>query len=79
MIYTDPMAIRAAIFVIPTAAVSGVVLLLNGLDAGAGVAAAALGMVAVAGGAALGYFADRLPELRRSRRAHPLVPHHVNR
>lgn len=37
------------------------ILLLNGLNTGAGVAAAALGLVAVAGGATLGYFADRLP------------------
>jgi hypothetical protein len=73
------MAIRIGIFAIPTAAVVGLVLLLNGLNAGAGIAAAALGVVAVASGATLGYFADRLPELPRARRAHPLVPHHVDR
>lgn len=73
------MAIRAAIFAIPAAAVTGLVLLLNGLDAGAGIAAAALGVVAVASGATLGYFADRLPELPRARRSHPLIPHHVDR
>jgi len=76
VIYTGAMAIRIAIFAIPTVAVVGLVLLLNGLDAGAGIAAAALGVVAVASGAALGYFADRLPELRRARRAHPLMSRH---
>ncbi len=73
------MAIRVAIFAIPTAAVVGLVLLLNGLDTSAGIAVAALGVVAVAGGAMLGYFADRLPELPGARRAHPLVPRHVDR
>jgi energy-converting hydrogenase Eha subunit A len=62
------MAIRVAIFAIPTVAVIGVVLLLNGLDAGTGIAVAALGSVAVLSGAAMGYFADRLPELPRARR-----------
>lgn len=70
------MAIRLAVFAVPTAAVVGLVLLLNGLDASAGIATAALGVAAVAGGTALGYFADRLPELPRPRhRAHPLIPH----
>jgi len=79
VIYTGPMAIRLAIFAVPTAAVVGLVLLLNGLDASAGIAVAALGVVAVVGGAVLGYFADHLPELQRTRRAHPLVPRHVDR
>ena len=48
----------------------GVVLLLNSLHAGAGIAAASLGLVAVLGGAALGYFADRLPGLPRVRHPH---------
>lgn len=78
MIYTDLMAIRVALFATPIAAVVGLVLLLNGLGAGAGIAVAALGFVAVASGAALGYFADQLPELPRTRRAHPLVPHHID-
>lgn len=78
MIYTDSMAIRLVLFALPAAAVVGLVLLLNGLNAGAGIAAAALGVVAVASGAALGYFADRLPEQPRARRAHPLVPHYVD-
>lgn len=76
MIYTGPMAIRIALFAIPTAAVVGVVLLLNGLDAGAGIAVAALGIVAVASGAAFGYFADRLPELPQARRPHRLAGVH---
>jgi hypothetical protein len=70
------MAIRIALFAIPTAAVVGLVLLLNGLGAGAGAAVAALGLVAVLSGAALGYFADRLPELPQVRRAHPLAGAH---
>lgn len=57
------MAIRTGLIAIPAAAVVGLVLLLNGLDAGAGIAAAAFGAVAITSGAALGYFADRLPEL----------------
>ena len=65
------MAIRIALFAIPTAAVAGLVLLLNGLDADAGIAVAALGVVAVLSGAALGYFADRLPDFPRARRRRP--------
>ncbi len=63
------MAIRIALFAIPTAAVAGLVLLLNGLDADAGIAVAALGAVAVLSGAALGYFADRLPVFPHARRS----------
>lgn len=61
------MAIRIALFVVPAIAVAGLVLLLNGLDASAGIAVAAFGLVAVATGTALGYFADRLPELPPAR------------
>jgi hypothetical protein len=57
------MVLRIALFAVPMAAVAGLVLLLNALNAEAGVAVAALGVVAVASGSALGYFADRLPEL----------------
>jgi hypothetical protein len=58
------MAICTGLIAIPAAAAVGLVLLLNSLDAGAGIAAIiALGAVAVMSGAALGYFADRLPEL----------------
>lgn len=67
------MAIRVALFVVPSAVVAGLVLLLNQLDASAGIAVAAFGLVAVTSGAALGYFADRLPEIPRSQgaSAHP--------
>jgi len=76
VIYTLAMAKRIALLAVPIAAVAGMVLLLNGFGAGAGIAAVALGVVAVLFGAALGYFVDRLPELPRARRAHSLVPHH---
>jgi hypothetical protein len=69
------MALRIALFAVPMAAAAGLVLLLNAVDAQVGVAAAAVGVLAVASGAALGYFADRLPELpwerhHRRRAAH---------
>lgn len=79
MIYTGPMAIRTAIFGLPTSAVVGMVLSLNSLNASAGIAAAALGVVAVSGGAALGYFAHRLPAVPGGRRAHRLAPRHGGR
>lgn len=62
------MAIRIALFVVPAMAVVGLVLLLNGLDASAGIAVAAFGLVTAATGAGIGYFADCLPELPSSRR-----------
>lgn len=68
MIYTGLMALRIALVSLPLAAVVVLVLLLNSLDVGAGVAVAALGLVAVAGGAALGFFANRLPEFPKARR-----------
>lgn len=71
MIYTALMALRIMLVVVPLAAVAALVLLLNSLDAGAGIAVAALGLAAVVGGAALGYFADRLPESRKTGRRHP--------
>jgi hypothetical protein len=70
------MAIRVALFAVPTVAVAGLVLLLNGLDASAGIAVAAFGLVAVTSGAALGYFADRLPEFPQIRRPHRLAGFH---
>lgn len=76
MIYTLAMAIRIALFAVPAIAMAGLVLLLNGLDAGAGIAVAAFGLVAVATGATLGYFADRLPELPSARRRHRLAGIH---
>jgi hypothetical protein len=62
------MALRIALVGLPLAAVVALVLLLNSFDASAGVAVAALGLIAVLSGAALGYFANRLPELPRARR-----------
>lgn len=73
MIYTLAMAIRIALFAVPAIVVTGLVLLLNGLGASAGVAVAVFGLFAVATGTALGYFADRLPELPRARRPHHLA------
>ncbi len=61
------MVLRIALFAVPMAAVSALVLLLNALDAQAGVAVAAFGLVAVASGVALGCFADRLPEFPGAR------------
>jgi hypothetical protein len=58
------MAIRIALFAVPAIAVAGLVVLLNGLGAGAGIAVAAFGLVAVLSGAALGCFVDRLPAAR---------------
>lgn len=71
MIYTGLMVLRIALTGLPLTAVVVLVLLLNSLDASAGVAVAVLGLVAVAGGAAIGYFADRLPEFSKARRRHP--------
>jgi hypothetical protein len=70
------MALRIALFAIPSAVVAGLVFLLNGIEAGTGIAVAAFGLVAVMSGAALGYFADRLPELPRSLRLHRLASAH---
>lgn len=64
MTYTRDMAIRIALFTIPFVAVAALVLLLNEVKAGPGIAAASFGLFAVATGTALGYFADRLPEFR---------------
>ncbi len=65
------MVPRIALVSVPVTAIVVLVLLLNSLDAGVGIAVAALGLVAVAGGAALGYFAHRLPEIRKARGDHP--------
>ena len=51
-IYTLAMAIRVSLFAVPAVVVTGLVLLLNGLDASAGIAVAAFGLVAVATGSA---------------------------
>jgi hypothetical protein len=70
------MAVRIALFAVPAITVAGLVLLLNGLDASAGIAVAAFGVIAVATGTALGYFADRLPEFPRARRPQRLAGIH---
>ena len=72
MIYAQSMTIRLALFFIPMVAAIGLVLLLNGLNAGAGVAITAYSVIAVSTGAALGCFADRLPEVRPLRKARQL-------
>jgi hypothetical protein len=64
MTYGRNMAIGIALFGIPPLAAIGLVLLLNGLDADAGLTAAAFTVVSVAIGAAIGSFADRLPGAR---------------
>ena len=74
-----------ALFVVPAAVSVGLVLLLNGVGASAGVAVISLGLVAVLSGAALGYFADQLPELpvawrrRRTQSANRLAGIHHGR
>lgn len=74
------MAIRVAIFALPMAVIAGLVLLLNGLDAGVGIAVTTFGLVVVVSGAALGFLADRLPEFPSHRRAHRLAGlHHGER
>ncbi|HEX6754153.1 MAG TPA: hypothetical protein VF093_11275 [Solirubrobacterales bacterium] len=70
------VSFRIALFAIPAAMVTGLVVLLNGLDASPGIAVVALGVVAVATGTALGYFADRLPELPGVHRHHRLAGIH---
>jgi len=71
------MAIRIGLFAGPVLAAVVLVLLVNGLDASAGIAVAALGVVAVASGAAFGYFAEYLPEPSRARRMQSSIPHHA--
>lgn len=71
------MVIRIALFAVPAVAVAGLVLFLDVVNAGAGVAVAALGVLAIATGATLGNFAHRLPELPWARRSHlPAGLHH---
>lgn len=58
------MSVRnATLFAAPIIAVAILVPLLNVLEANSGVAFAALGLVAIVGGAALGALADPVPEL----------------
>jgi hypothetical protein len=70
------MAIRVALFVLPALAMAGLVLFLNSVEATAGMAAASMGLVAVASGAALGFYADHLPELPCADRPHRLAGAH---
>jgi len=62
------MVLRIALFAVPAVAVAGLVIFLNVANASAGIAVAALGVLAVGSGAMLGRFADRLPELPGARR-----------
>lgn len=74
MTYSRNMAIRIALFGIPAVAVIGLVLLLDSLNASAGIAFAAFTVVAVATGVAIGYFVDRLPGAQQSHEPH--IPSH---
>jgi hypothetical protein len=65
-----------AILGVPSAVVVGLVELLNWLDASPGIAMVALALPAAVGGAMLGYFADRLPELPCKRRRGRLTARH---
>jgi multisubunit Na+/H+ antiporter MnhB subunit len=76
MTYSRDMAIRIALFGIPAVAVVGLIFLMNGLKASPGIAFAAFTVVAVATGAAIGCFADRLPGAQQSRRAHTASRRH---
>ena len=78
MTYSRNMAIRIALFGIPAAAVVGLVFLFDRLNASDGIAFAAFTAVAVATGAAIGCFADRLPGARPSHRAHTAPHRHGN-
>jgi len=64
MNYIRDMAIQIRLFGIPAVAVVGLVLLLNSLNASPGIAFAAYTVLAVATGAAIGHFVDRLPGAR---------------
>jgi len=55
--------------------VIGLVELLNWFDADPGIAAAAVCLTAAVGGAVLGFFADDLPEISRTRAAAKLHRH----
>jgi len=57
------MNLRAALIATPIVATIGLVLALNALDANPNVSVAALGLLALISGGALGYFADEPPGL----------------
>jgi hypothetical protein len=69
------MRILTLIFAPITTVVVGLVLALNALDAGVGVSVAALGLTAGGGGAVIGYFSDRLPDLSRSHNEDSVATH----
>lgn len=69
MTYSRNMAIRIALFGIPPAAAVGLVFLLNALNANAEITVAAFTVVAAAIGAAIGYFADRIPGAQQGHEA----------
>lgn len=79
MIYTASMTVFVALIGVSATAVTALVILLNALNAGPGVAVAALLSVAAVTGAALGYLADRLPEPSVARRTRSFAPRHVDR
>jgi len=70
MIYSRTMAIRIALFAVPSVAAVGLVLLLNGVNASAEITVAAFTVVSAAIGAAIGRFADRLPGAEPSHKTH---------
>lgn len=78
MNYIRNMALLIALFAIPAVAVVGLVFLLSSTNASAGIAVAAYTLLAVATGASIGYFADRLPGGQRSRDAHTASHRHGN-
>jgi hypothetical protein len=58
------VAIRiTAVLVFLALAVSGLVILLNALNAGPGVSVAVLGLFSAGLGGAAGYFSDRIPDV----------------
>jgi hypothetical protein len=73
MTYPRNMARRIAVFGIPALAVVVLVFLLNKLEASPGLAVAAYALVAVATGAIIGYFADRLLEPKLPRNCRPPI------
>jgi MFS family permease len=66
------MMVKAALFSAPAVAMAITVLLLNWVEAGPGLAVAALALVAAGGGILFGVFADRLPEFSGRRRREDL-------
>jgi hypothetical protein len=78
MTYSRNMGIRIALFAIPALVAIGVVLLLNTLNASAGIAVAIYTVAAMAIGTAIGCNADRLPGTRPSEQTHPPSDTHCN-